>query len=272
MAKKRAKKKVKGKKKTFVYSSKMKAIDFLKFVALLLPLTVYVSITAFIIPSPNSGFITLGIIGSFILGVGLVDITGYLDDANIGGAFSGILLGLGSVLIGISCVIMYIPAIYAKFNEQQVTFYFVIGAFLVASAIYYIFFRGAMKMYMRTQGASKSHISTLLQGTENFWLYKAANESLNLKWRYHINKLYVFLYVVCCIAHLLLGWCKIFSPVIALCTVVLFSLNIPMHSLVISTYDEWPGRGDGSKLIFGYLLPIGGIAATIILTTNLLFA
>ena len=269
-----AKKQSNSKKKSPANYSKMKAVGFLKFIALIFPLLTYVIITTFVFPAPNSGFIFLGIIGSFIFGFGLVDIVGYLDNLNLGIQVSGFAFGLGGIMTGISSVIMYIPAIYATIDEQQVSYYFFIWVVILVSTIYYIFFRGAMKRYMRDQGASKSRISTLMTGATNFWLYKAANDSLNLRWMYHLNRLYVFFLLSGGTLHLLLGWSKILAPIIAINTIIILAFNIPMWSLVISTWTQGSSKkndGYGIRLFFGYLLPVAAIAATSIQIKNLLF-
>lgn len=270
-----AKKQAKSRDKTSIDYSKMKAVGFLKFIALIFPLFAYVIITVFVFPTPDSGFIFLGVIGSFIFGLGLVDIMGYLDNSNLGIEVSGFAFALGGGMIGISAVIMYVPTIYSNIDEQQVSHYFLVCTVILVSLIYYIFFRGAMKRYIHDQGVSKSRISALLKGTRDFWLYSAANESLNLGWRYLINKLYIAVISVCGILHMLLGWSKIISPVIAVLAVVSLVFNIPMWSLVISTWNQKASRknnGGYMSLFFGYLLPVGAIAATGIATINLLMA
>lgn len=265
---KKKKKKSNRKKRSSVNDSKMKAVCFVKFLSLMLPLIAYVTITV-LFPPPKSGFICLGIIGSFIFGLGLVNIAGYLDDSYLGIEITGITLGLGGSMIGISAVVMYIPAIYTKIDDHQVTFYFLIWAFISISMLYYLLFRGAMKRYMRGQGVSKSRITALMKGAGNFWLYKAANDSLNLRWMYHINRLFVFFSLVCGTLHLLFGWSKVFSPIIAVVTIITLAFNLPMWTLVISTWNQGSSKkrgGDSPNLYVGYLLPVGAIAAVVMFT------
>ncbi len=263
-----AKKPSKYKKHSSVNYSKIKVVTFLKFLALILPLITYVIITAFAFPSPNSGFIFLGIIGSIIFGLGLVNIVGYIDDSNLGVEISGVTLGLGGVMMGISSVIMYTPSIYEQINEQQVSFYFLVWTVILVSMLHYSFFRGAMNRYMRSQGVSKSRISDLLKGSANFWLYKAANDSLNLKWMYHVNRLYMFSLLLSGTLHLLFGWSKFFAPIVAAVTVIALSFNVPMWSLVISTWNQSSSnRNSGFLLLYaGYLFPVGAIVATLMFT------
>ena len=264
-----AKKHSNKKKHTSVNYSKMKVSGFLKFLALVLPLISYVMITTFVFPSPNSGFISLGIIGSFIFGLGLVNITGHLDDSNLGYEISVITCGLGSIMIGISSAIMYIPAIYSKIDEQQVSFYFLTWTVILVAVILYAFFRSAMKRYMRNQGVSKSRIGELFKGKANFWLYNTAHASLNLKWMYHINKLFIISFLIGSVVHLFLGWSRFFSPFIALLAVVILTSCIPMWSLVISTWSQGSSAKKNTYnigLYLGYLLPLGAIAATILYT------
>ena len=252
--------------------SKQKAVSFLKFLALIFPLTAYTVITVFVFPSPNSGFIALGIAGSISFGLGLVNIAGRLDDSNLGIEISLILLGLGGIMIGISSVIMYVPAIYTKIDEQQVSFCFLIWTVIFVSIIYYLFFRGAVKRYMRGLGASKSRISDALKGMVNFWLYKAANDTFGLKWIYHVNKLYLFSLLASGVMHLLFGWSRVCAPLVATITVIALAFNLPMWSLVTSTWKQGSSNKNGgysAHLFVGYLLPAGAIVATIMFTLKM---
>ena len=254
--------------------SKLKAVGFLKFLALIFPLTAYTVITAFVFPSSNSGFIAVGIVGSISFGLGFVNIAGHLDDSNLGMELSVILLGLGGIMIGISFVIMYVPAIYTKINEQQVSFYFLIWTVISVSIIFYLFFRGAVKRYMRGLGASKSRIADTLKGVMNFWLYKAANDRFGLKWIYRLNKLYLFSILASGVVHLLFGWSRICAPIVATITVIALACNLPMWSLVISTWKQGSSNKKGgysAHLFAGYLLPIGAIIATIMFALRMVF-
>ena len=164
-----AKKQSNSKKKSPANYSKMKAVGFLKFIALIFPLLTYVIITTFVFPAPNSGFIFLGIIGSFIFGFGLVDIVGYLDNLNLGIQVSGFAFGLGGIMTGISSVIMYIPAIYATIDEQQVSYYFLffyLGGYPSFDYLIHILSRCHEMIYALSRREQISHIDSDDRGNE----------------------------------------------------------------------------------------------------------
>lgn len=219
------------KRKKKVESKNLSVIAFLRVSALLFPLPLYLLFTVFLFPAPNSGFFVLGIVGAFAIGLGLMNIAGLYDDTYFGHAITGIALGVGSLLILVSSFIMYIPSIYSEFDERYVTLYYLLWIAQVVCAIWYMFFRKGVQQSLRGKGISKTAIEKALKGCRNFWWYEAIQSEFNIGWIYHLNKAFTILLPVTCVTHLLFGWMKIVSLVVAVGCCVLCLICEPMWML-----------------------------------------
>ena len=93
-------------------------ITLLKTAIFALPVVLYISVVCFIVPTPNSGFIVIGGIGTVFLGVSLVSFAGKINDMYFGHIITFGLLGVGAVLLFPSVIVLYTPSLYAKFDEQ----------------------------------------------------------------------------------------------------------------------------------------------------------
>ena len=235
-------------------------IAFIRFLALILPLVLYIVTTVGLYPAPNSGFLVLGYVGCFVLGLGFVNIVGLLDEMYLGHVVSAILLSLGIGLVATSSAIIYVPQLYSQISEEHVTFYFVIWTMLVLSVIYYGFFRGAVQLYLRDKGLSKSHVKKAKEGWRNYWWYEELNQQIGLSWIYYVNKVYTLLFLCTIALHLCLGWWGVMFPITMAATCLLLVLDIPMYYLVFSTWHL--ARTERKKathleLLVGFILPIG---------------
>lgn len=258
-----AKKQNKKKKKE---NPKYGLIGFVKFLSFIIPLVLYLLIILLICPSPNSGFIFMGVIGCFIFGLGLVNVAGLLDDGYLGHLLTFIPILIGSLLLGISSLIIYTPSIYSKIDEHQVSFYFLSLAVLLVSIIYYVFFRGAVSNYLREKGLSKTKIKELTKGTRNFWWYEKINETYKVNWVFHLNKAYTIVYIATLLLHLFLGWWSMLIPMITILVCLVLALNIPMWYLVVRTRRQVSSKKSDNTMLFwlgGYLFPTLAIIAII---------
>ena len=234
-------------------------IAFVKVVSFLLPLFLYILLTVFVFPAPNSGFLFMGIVGSFFVGCGVIILLGLLDGMYFGHALTSVFLGIGFLMIFVSTLVMYVPSIYSKFDERYVTFYFLVWGLLMVSALYYFFFRQGVQSFFREKGYSKTRIKETLKGTRNFWCYEQAKTDLELGWIYYVNKGFLLVYLFSVAVHLALGWWKPVSPLIAVAVCLLMVLILPMFWLCFTTYQqsnfEKP-KIPAFRLGFGFLLPI----------------
>ena len=247
-------------------------INFVKFLALMLPLVIFIVVTTWLYPAPNSGFLALGILGCFVLGLGFVNIAGMLDEMYLGHLTTAILLLIGAGFVAISSVILYVPQIYSQLNEKYITFYFVIWTFLALSAIYYGFFRGAVGLHLQEKGLSKGRIKKAKTGCRNYWWYEDLHQKTDLRWIYKVNMAYTILFLCALVLQICVGWWKAVFPFTAGLTCALLALNVPMYSLIVST--RCLARTDKRKLselewMTGFLLLIAAFVGVILLLAKL---
>ena len=87
-----------------------KAYPLLAFIggtALLLPMLSLIAVTQFVIPAPNSPWLMLGCLGSFVFGVGLFNIVAAWLHQYLGHAVTIVCLLLGAWMVAASCLILY---------------------------------------------------------------------------------------------------------------------------------------------------------------------
>lgn len=208
---------------------------------LVLPLILLILVTEVWFPAPNSGFLFLAMIGCFIMGIGFF---------NIAAAWIGQYLGhwltvgsflFGGTLVAISLMIIYVPDIYAFFDETAVSYYFASMLFLALPPIYYASFRLAVDSWLRRKKISKSRMKKLKKGKQNYWWYKALHEEVGLGMIYPLNKLFTILYPIELCLSLLLGWIRSFAPVISFLYAIISLLlaGMTLFSSVQHNIDEY---------------------------------
>ena len=82
-------------------------LAFIGGAALLLPLLSLIAVTQFVIPAPNSPWLMLGCLGSFVFGIGLFNIVAAWLHQYLGHAVTAICLSLGALMTAASCLILY---------------------------------------------------------------------------------------------------------------------------------------------------------------------
>lgn len=241
---------------------------FIKALAFLIPMPLYLLFVVFIFPSPNSSFLFLGVVGTLFLGLGLVSITGLFDKMYFGHMITSILFGLGASMITISSFVMYTPLVYSKVNEQYMSLYFVLWTALIICLIWYIIFRNGITIKLKQSGLNSKRISELTQGLKNYWWYQSVQKTYDLKWLYYLNKLFTTIYAVTILVHLLLGWWTpiVIIPVVSVCTLCLLAVLLWGASLAHTN------KTAGSittqfvfRVILGLVLPVALCASIIIL-------
>lgn len=183
--------------------------------ALVLPMIILLLVTAIWFPAPNSGFLLLAMVGCFIIGIGLFNIVAAWLDQYLGHKVTIGCFLVGGILVLISCVIMYIPEVYALFDEQIVSYYFFTMLFLALPPVFYLPFRLAVDSWLRRKRIGKNRIKKLKKGMMNFWWYEALHKECNLGLIYHLNKLVTIVYVFDLVLALTLGWIRFMVPVVS---------------------------------------------------------
>lgn len=181
---------------------------------LFLPLFLFMLATLFLWPVPESGFLLLGGVGCFIIGIGFFNIAAAWIDQYLGhwltiSAFFG-----GSLLVAISCTVLYVPDIYSLFDEELTDCYFLTLLLLCLPPIFYFIFRVSLESWLRRKGASRSKIKKLMKGKRNFWWYEEIHSMYDLGLLYLLNKLVTVAYPVALVLALFLGWLRAVIPII----------------------------------------------------------
>lgn len=182
---------------------------------LVLPLFILILVTSVFFPAPNSGFLFLAMVGCFIIGIGIFNIVAAWIGQYLG---HWVTLGcflLGGLLVAISCFIIYTPDIYALFDEEMVSFYFMSMLFLALPPIFYMMFRFAIESWLRRKKVSKSRIKKLKTGKRNYWWYEAIHEQYDMGLLYHLNKFLTVSYPITLGISILLGWVRAMAPFIS---------------------------------------------------------
>ena len=182
--------------------------------ALVLPLILFAWITESFLTTPNSAFLLLAVAGCLIIGIGLFNIVAAWIGQYLGHAVTAGCFLLGGALVAISYVLMYVPDVYALFDEAMVNYYFFSLLFLALPPLFYFMFRvGADSCLTKRLGAKK--LSELKRGKKNFWWYAAVQREYRMGWMYHANKLVTILYPVTLMLALCFGWIRVVTPVIS---------------------------------------------------------
>lgn len=179
---------------------------------LVLPSIILVIITG-IFPSRYGGFQILAIFGCFIIGISLFIL--------VVAAFEGLplvniitlgCLGLGSLFVLISLLVMYLPQI--QIDEKAVDRYFYALLFLAVQPIFYFSFRSGVDSWLCNKKISNLDIENSMKGKKNFWWYESVHKQYNLGLFYYLNKFVTIDFIVIVLLALLLGWNKPVSLIV----------------------------------------------------------
>lgn len=196
--------------------------------ALLFPMMALLAYTCFIHPAPNSGFLVLTMVGAFIIGIGLFNIVAAWIKQYLGHTVTAVCLILGSAMVAISMIIMYVPQVFDWFDEEMVTFYFVQLLFCLIPFFYYAGFRAGFWNWMRrSRKISNSTRKKLTKGMKNYWFYESLHKNYELGGRYVINKIFLIGTLASLGLSLFVGWCRPLLPF----TTGVFSLTLLMCSV-----------------------------------------
>ena len=210
--------------------------------ALVLPMIILLLVTAIWFPAPNSGFLLLAMVGCFIIGIGLFNIVAAWIGQYLGHKVTIGCFLVGGILVLISCVIMYIPEVYALFDEQIVSYYFFTMLFLALPPLFYLPFRLAADSWLRRKRIGKNRIKKLKKGMKNFWWYEALHKERNLGLIYHMNKFVTILYPINLVLAVTLGWLRFMVPVVSVLYAIV-SILMSVLSLFSSVQENMDAYG-----------------------------
>lgn len=204
---------------------------------LVLPLIVFILVTSVFFPAPNSGFLFLAMVGCFIIGIGIFNIIAAWIGQYLGHWVTIGCFLLGGLLVAISCVIVYIPDIYALFDEEMVSYYFMSMLLLALPPIFYMMFRFSIESWLRRKRVSRSRIKKFTKGKRNYWWYEAIHEQYNMGLLYHLNKFLTVFYPITLGLSILLGWLRVMTPIIS-GLYALISLTVAVMSFFSSVQNN----------------------------------
>lgn len=156
-------------------SKKVKILRILSAVSIFLPCITYLLLILWIFPARDSSFNLLGLIAAFFLGLSLYVLIRCANPAAFGfqlssaGFISLFFGGLGSILMVLTYLLLYVPKFNQKINEPAVHHYFLLLGLLLLCGLAYWFFRMNVKAGLRIRGYSKTAIQKGLQGRKKWW-------------------------------------------------------------------------------------------------------
>lgn len=214
-----------------------KRIMLIGVIALLSPMCLLVAYTVFINPSPNSGFLLLVAAGSFIMGVGLFNVVAAWCGQYLGHWLTAICLLLGGLLVTVGMVVMYVPDIYAWFDEEMVNHYFLQLLLSIFIPVEYFVFHWSMEDWMKRKKIGTARIrEKLMEGPKNYWFFQALHEEYGLGWRYFLNKIFLWLAVPALFLCVFLGWLRPLATITAAALSASYLLCVPMS--ILSLIEE----------------------------------
>lgn len=208
--------------------------------AFLLPLLVFIIVlmTNKNLDDSGSAWMVLAFIGCLVMGVGLFNLVAIIIKQYLGHLLTIICLLGGGSLIAISCVIMFVPEVYALFNEELTTFFFVTNLFYIFIALFYVMFRGGVRSHLERKGIKAGG---KMKGARNFWFYSELCKSNKIGFAYIINLIFIISYVALGALILLGGYFRVMQMpicmVFSLCSLMLFVMNL--FETVESNLDKY---------------------------------
>lgn len=149
-------------------TKKEKTIGIISVLSIFVPCIVYFLFTLCLFPARDSYFHILGFCSAFLLGLSLFFLIGSAAPTVFGFRFpfTGYAAltagGLGSILMVLTCLLLYVPKVYQSINEEAVHRYFLLLVLLLLSGFSYWFFRMNVK---DMQSAAKRVLSTLTKNS-----------------------------------------------------------------------------------------------------------
>ncbi len=181
------------------------ALVVLGIVALGLPLFAYVIGISFLTQGRESGWLIVGFIGAFLIGIGLFNIVAAWIGQYLGHFVTAACFILGALMIGFTVLMLGNDTLYYGIDQKVVNYYFLTHLFLAFIFIFYVQFRSLMRLCFHGLMRKKNWKQA---GFLKKMFYEPLRSAGLQEWVYWGNKIYLILYPALCICHLLAGWIK----------------------------------------------------------------
>ena len=156
-------------------------------ICLLLPMAIY-GVSMFLLDAPNSGWLLLGMAGSFVLGVGLCNIVASLFGEYLGHLLTVICLTSGVGMTAASLFLLFHPTGKNILSEEAVTYLVFSFMFLVVCAFFYWMFRRTVAEWLKIKKElNMTQQKKLKKGVFNFLWYLAIQKEVGLGWLFFLN-------------------------------------------------------------------------------------
>ena len=199
--------------------------------ALMLPVTIFWVTTELLVPGNKSIFTVVGMVGSLIIGIGLDVLIVIRNCKPTKWLIFLPFAAIGGISIFISCLYLYIPAVYQKLDKNVTTNYVLLWMLLALSGIMYIQFRYCIDGKLRNTGLSKTTIKKEMVGFRNKLWYESLNQNYRIGSAYYINLGFTILYSGTVLLHILLGWWKPGSMIVCILTGIILLMSSLMNIL-----------------------------------------
>ena len=252
--------------------------------ALLLPMLVYTLLNTIVFNAPNSGWLFLGGVGSFIFGIGLFNIVAAWIGQYLGHAVTFGCCGLGAGLIAMSELLMFHPKLKNLYREELISYFFLTVFFLAVALFGYLRFRIFLDDWLiQKNNIRERDFRKLKKGKRNFIWYDAVNRDYPFGALYFINKLFTTVYLTAVILNVPCAWFRFFSVPLGACVFILYALmvgmtvfsdvrdSIEMHGKPFVLLARKPDGGIDSSLfmLFGVLFFLAGGYTHLCMTADL---
>ncbi len=231
------------------------------------PMIAFVLFTAINEP-PGFAWMFLGVLGCFVLGIGLFNIPAAFVHQYLGHRVTIGGIGIGLAMILISFPLMYNKTLVGFFDHEMMLFSIVSLLLLLLSLVAYAGFRVSVDSWLRSvKKVNQKHMKVLKKGYKNYWWYEALHEEYGMGAIYHLNKLYTILVVLSVLLTLMLGFFRSTASVICFVNVSVHILDMGIFMFTqihdsIEKYGRWPvlWRRDENRHVDSVFIDIAHIA------------
>ncbi len=184
---------------------------------------------------PNSAWIVLGFIGAFIMGIGLFNIVAAWIGQYLGHFVTAAAIILGTVLIGISILLVFASESASGEARSMTTHYFVMLMLNAIAVIMYTVARGGFLCWLKLNGVVKKDYSYNMKGSFVKYLWYepiAAKHDLGLF--YKINKFYTVLLGIIIVGRIALGWIRVMTIPLCALSIIAYLMTAGMLAFALT--------------------------------------